>query len=424
MNRTRPGRWACACLLAASLAAGLAACGGADNEQQATSAASGSPSVRAAQATVQRFAREQPAIAVASLPDRPATGLKVGVVTCEFPSCQEAIDGVRAAAKALGWTVDVQTTQIAPEAYVDAWNRMLQRRPDLIVYTGLMPNKVIASQLQQVGRGGIPTAAIGAADPPGGPLKAVFAGPPQARESGRLMGEAVVADQGEGARAVFVWDPAQAPILGPAREGFTAAMSPAGGQVDTLDVSAAEIGKGVPTQVASYLQRHPDVKVAAFAISDMAAGVAPALRSAGIDGVKLIARWPQASDVEAVADGGQWTEVAEEGLASGYRAVDALARLSRPAGTASSRARKPTPPRRRRCCRPRACRRRSSTPGTWVGDDADPARDPVLRPGVERDASGSMEAGRQPGRRRDGLRGRPRARPARRGGQAARVVPG
>ncbi len=279
-----------------------------------------------AQALVDAFTAEQPAIELDPLPARPAAGMQLAVVSCAYPTCQTFADGIQAAADALDWDVEVYTTDITPEAYAATWDRVLQAKPDLIAYMALLPNGLIADQLAAVSSTGIPTVSLGG-DDVSGPVSAVYAGDVQLHRSGELMGAAVAADGGAGAHAVFVWDPNTAVIMGPVNDGFTTQVTAAGGTVDVLDTSSAEIGKSVPGQVVSYLQAHPDVNYVAFTVADFAAGVPQALEAAGIEGVKLIGRSPQASDLAAVIDGSQWAQVGEEGSTAGYRAVDGLARL-------------------------------------------------------------------------------------------------
>ncbi len=283
--------------------------------------------VAAAQALVDEYSAAQDAVALDALPAKPEAGKTIAVLTCAFPACQSTTDGVNEAAALLGWDVVTYTSEITPEAYAGTWDRLLQDPPDLIAFTGLLPNELIADQLAKVEELGIPTVAIAASDSPGGVMQAVYVGAAQLIKSGQLMGAAVAADGGAGVKTVFVWDPNTKAIMGPVKDNFTEQIEAVGGSVEVLEISLQETGKAVPGQVVSFLQANPDVKYVAFSIADFSAGVPQALAAAGIDGVKIIGRSPQASNLDNILNGSEWAAVAEESVAGGYRAVDGLARI-------------------------------------------------------------------------------------------------
>ena len=326
-------------VLAVVTAVGVSACGSSDSTNTsatggtqaaastgATSTATASPAVKAAQELVAQYSKEQPAIEIPKLPGTPPSGKSVAILTCAFPSCKVSTDAAAEGAKKLGWTSKTYNSEISPEAYGSTWDTMLQSKPDLIVNTGLLPNATIKSQLAQVKQEQIPTVNIATWDPPDDVIRATFIGAPELLKSGELMGASVVADAGGAAKTVWVWDP-NAALMAPAMKGFEGQVKGAGGSMDVLKISNMEVGKGVPTQVTSYLQSHPDVKYVAFAISDFTAGVPQAIKGAGLDGVKIISRSPHPTNLEDIKAGTEWAAVAEEDSAAGYRAIDALARI-------------------------------------------------------------------------------------------------
>lgn len=342
MSRRRKLSWTWVVVLAVVAALGLTACGsGGSSTSQTTSseegsagaeggtkdaaAESGSSAEAEAKAEVEKMAAPQPAIKVASLPKKPAPGKTVAILTCGFPSCQETTKAAEEAAADLGWKTKSYVSEVTPESYASTWESMLQSEPDAIIYTGLLPNSNISKQLAQVEEKEIPAVAIAAWDAPGGALKAVFNGNPQLKVSGELLGDAVIAEGGADGKSVFVWDPNT--LMGPVEEGYAAKIEGAGGSFDVLKISAAQIGKSIPSQVVSYLQANPETEYAVFAVSDFATGVPQALAAAGITGVKVAGRVPHPTNVKEIQSGGEWTQIAEETAASGYRAIDALARI-------------------------------------------------------------------------------------------------
>ncbi len=322
-----------AAILVAAMVTALAGagCGGSSETTSTpaakTAAAASSATLQAAKDAVAKLSAEQPPIEVEPLPERPPSGRTLAVLTCGFPTCKLATDGAADGAKALGWKVRTYTSEITPEGYVATWNRMLQDKPDAIVFTGLMPNSLIKDQLAQVEQQRIPTVSISSSSPPAGPVQGDYIGAPQRSESGKLMADAVVADGGTGGDTLFVWDPKSEPIFGAVKRAFEDGVNAAGGAMSVLEIATSDVGTAVPGQVVSYLQAHPNVRYLAFAIADFSAGVPQALKAAGIDDVKLVSRSPTATNVENLQKGLEWVEVAEEQEAGGYRAMDAIVRI-------------------------------------------------------------------------------------------------
>lgn len=304
---------------AAVVGLGIALIGG-------VAAATSDDPVADAQALWEQFSGPQPPIEIEALGSPPPAGKTVAMLSCGFPSCVRTSDGVRDAAEAVGWEFVSYTTEITPEAYAAAWDLILQTPPDYIAYAGLFPNSFIEDQLQRVEELGIPAVAIAASDLPEDPLIGVFIGQPLLAKSGELMGASVVADAGGAADTLFVWNPG-AVLMQPVKENFEAQVLGAGGTVDVLEINSLDVGRAVPGQVVSHIQRNPGIEYVVFAISDHAAGVPEALDAAGLlQDVKILGRSPSASNLANITDGLEWVHVAEEGTAAGWRAVDAFLR--------------------------------------------------------------------------------------------------
>ena len=130
------------------------------------------------------------------------------------------------------------------------------------------------------------------------------------------------------ANTLWVWDPTFSGIHGAIYGAFQQEIEAAGGSVSVLQISIANVGQTVPSQVVSYLQQHPDIKYVAFAVSDFDAGVGPALAGAGLAGkVKIVSRAPEASNLVAVKNGQEFAEVADENIAGGWRSTDDMLRV-------------------------------------------------------------------------------------------------
>jgi len=304
----------------------------------ATSAGSApvNAAVSAAKLSVAKYEKAQPPISIPPLQKPAPKDVSLAVLTCaNQPSCQAATQGSVDAAKALGWTVKQYESPLTPQGYQATWTSVMQGKPTAIVYSALFPDANIASILSDVKSQHIPTVSISphstdAAGSPTatGPAQATVVGPTLYGADGALMGDVVVADAGGPAQALWVWDPNFAAIHGPIKTGFDSVVKGAGGSTSTLEVSVANVGQSVPSQVVSYLQGHPDIKYVVFGVSDFGAGVVPALKQAGLsDKVKLIGRAPQGANLLAVKNGDEFAEIADESAAAGWRATDAIVRL-------------------------------------------------------------------------------------------------
>jgi ABC-type sugar transport system substrate-binding protein len=203
---------------------------------------------------------------------------------------------------------------------------MLQSPPDVLVYQVLLPNSFIKGQLAKVKELGIPTVASVTAEKPNDVMRAVVANGSQHSLSGTLIGDSIVVDAKGAAKVVYVSDPTLT-FFDPMKKSLKKELAAAGGSVDVLDISGAEIGKSVPTQVTSYLQSHPDVKYVVFPNAEFGLGLPQAMKAAGGLNVKIASSAPLAADLKDIKDGNQWISVAVEDAASGYRAVDTLARI-------------------------------------------------------------------------------------------------
>jgi ribose transport system substrate-binding protein len=189
----------------------------------------------------------------------------------------------------------------------------------------LLPNSFIKDQLAKLKQLGIPAVASGTAEKPNDVMRAVVANGAQHNVSGELIGDSIIVDAKGAAKAVFVSDPTLE-FLDPERVGLKKQLTAAGGSVDYLKISAGEIGKAVPTQITSYLQSHSDVKYVVFPNADFGLGLPQALKAAGLS-TKIASFAPNPADLKDIKEGKQWISVAVEVDASGYRAIDIMARI-------------------------------------------------------------------------------------------------
>lgn len=292
----------------------------------------GSPDVKAAKAAVAKYSAVQPPLDIKPLGTAPAKHKKLAVMTCAPAACVGAISGAQDAAKALGWSVKSFTNPFTPEGYQAAWNQIIQSRPDGVVYIGVLPNELIKHQLAVLKQMKVPLMGISAAAhslSKDGPIRGVFANEPNFGLSGTLMGDIILSDhQGAPGKAVLLFDKTQEANLGIVKTNFKQTLQKAGWNVDLLQVTYAQEGKGIPGQVVSYLQRNPKVEYVAVQASEYSTGVPEAIKAAGLpQKVRVITRVPDAANVKEISNGTMFAAVGEEDKTLGWRGADGLVRL-------------------------------------------------------------------------------------------------
>lgn len=328
------------------ISAALSACGGsssssssggseaattAEGTTTSDSGGSGNAAQEEAQEEVEKFKAEQPPIKLPTLKQPAPEGVSVALMGCPVPICKEVISGAEDAVKALaplGWSYKYYEAPLTPEGYSAVWTNVLRADPDAIIYIGAIPGETVMAQLEEAKKRGIPAVGISNYEVPkeGSVLPAVYNGPPVLDESARLAGALIASEAGSEAKVVDL-DP-QLPNFVGIRKALIAEVEAAGGSVETLDTNLEEVGKGLPAQVVSYLQAHPETNYVVPLLNDMSAGLPQALESAGLaDQVKIVSRGPSASSLAEIKSGAQYASVAEETSAGGWRSVDGVIRL-------------------------------------------------------------------------------------------------
>lgn len=322
-----------AAIAAVALCALVAACGNgaADPVGSAALTPAQKAVVTDAEAAFAKYRKEQPLDAVPPLPSAPPRGKTMTVITCSLPVCTTLSDGAAAAARDLGWQLTTLQSNSTPQGFLSAVDQVAANPPDAFAYIAALPDSSIAPQLAKIAAAGTKIVALSPIGDPletPGPVKAVVGGHKDTSMSGRMMAQSVVADAHGPAKSVFVWDPSFAGVWGPIKEAYEGVLKSVGSPPSVLEVSNANVGKTVPSQIVSYLQANPDTKYVALAVVDYNAGLDSALRAAGLlDKVKIISRAANPSALKAINDGTQWASVGLELASSAYRCVDQLARL-------------------------------------------------------------------------------------------------
>ena len=324
-------------VIAAALAAG---CGSDDDESAssakpaAASAAQGADEgFTSALAVYERYKEEPAPLEFPALGSKPEAGKSVAVLSCPIPACKLTTENVAKAAQQLGWKPKVFVSQFSPESYQKTWDQMLQSDPDFIAAVGLLPSAAVEKQLAEAEEKDIKVVMISPnGDAPGAyGVDAQINGKPLFAKGGEIAANLVIADaKGKPAKVAMVSDPNQGQLQ-QALDPLAAELKKNCGDcsAEAVDINLANPPAQNAQAVVSFLQRNPDVSYVFYTVADAALGVPDALASAGLaDKVKIITLTPNLSSLENIKNGSEFATIQDEVITGGWRAVDALARLS------------------------------------------------------------------------------------------------
>ena len=250
---------------------------------------------------VEKFSADQPAIELPSLSKTPPKGVTIRADGLPAPGLQDRDrTALRPEPKLSGGTSSSTRRRSRPEGYVTTWQQILDDKPDVIAYLGLLPSSAIKKQLAAAtaGEHSRPSSTPPTATPPPRAARRTppYTDEPVFKTDGDLMGAAVVADAGGNAKAVVRQRP-DLLVLDHDRRGVHEARQGGRRLGRPLKVAAAGIGKTIPGAIVSYLQRNPDTEYVALAVNDFSVGLPAALKGAGLaDKVKVISRAPTAAE--------------------------------------------------------------------------------------------------------------------------------
>jgi ABC-type sugar transport system substrate-binding protein len=332
-NRTVTGLLTGCCVAAA--AAGLAGCGSGGTVSTSSASDPSGPATASISAGLRTARRAlasyeaTPKISVPALPSRPPTGETIDFIGCPVSSCLEIQTGVQAAARALGWHVKVIQAQVTPESGAAAMTEAAQNPGDGVIDLSLLPTSAMSTQIEAIKRANVPLVTIASPSGRTPGVTAAFQPPSEIAQSGRVMADWIIADSGGKANAVFFGDPAY-PFWSPAQSAFLSTMHSLcpGCKTATQPINfTTGIGTTIPGAIVNYLQRNPSVDYAGVIAGDAMAGVPEALAAAGLERVKIVTRIADTINFKDIAEGKEAAAVTEETIETGWRSVDAIARV-------------------------------------------------------------------------------------------------
>ncbi len=233
------------------------------------------------------------------------TGKKIYFISCGAPACEAEIPILQAAADILEWELTaISTDPTKPEQIPAAWDRVVNEKPDAVLYTGT-PRSQVATQMDAAVANGTVAIACCVTDALENGLIYAISTPDQVGELGSIIAAWMVADAGgEAAHAVYL-DLPDFPILSALRTEFEANL------VELCDVcthDAIEFGLAdlatASDQVVSYLRAHPDVKYV-IQSTDSTFSLPAALEAAGLDDIRIFGEGPTSATLADIDAGRQ-----------------------------------------------------------------------------------------------------------------------
>ena len=268
---------------------------------------------------------------LAKLPKAPAKGLKVAFLSCSDPSCALLNPGFTDAAKALGWDPTVITYNSAQPG--QAVQQAINAGYKYIATTSITLN-TITPQVQEAKAKGIPIFGAYTGDTPqfqANGLYGVSANFQTSAASGKLMAAWTIKDSNSSAHVLFVSLPIYPTLVAQgsaAQAEYTAACPDC--TFNVLGLSATQVGQGqTPSSIVAYLKQHPATNYVYLAFGGLDAGVAAAIKSAGLAGkVKIVGTQGQQSQLQEMVGGQEaaWSILPEEYTM--WVVVDWMARLN------------------------------------------------------------------------------------------------
>lgn len=274
--------------VAASIASILlvaSACSSSDNKKDVAQASNDEIKSQAAD-LVSEFTKPPTSIGITEPVQGPIpTGKKVAYMNCSLPSCSEIMGIAKEAAAALGWEVVPINIGATPETVKAGYERAVQMKPDAVVGTGYGPD-LFSPELDQLKELGIPVmlASVAEKDPR---LTALFQqGSTTIVKAGNLQADWVLSQHGSDANTLAI-DVPDLTSIHSWYTGFEDEYQRLCPNCELGKVQLASTDLGTPkvaSQIAAYVQAHPDVKAIQMSVGSIAYGLPEALEALGYDG--------------------------------------------------------------------------------------------------------------------------------------------
>lgn len=268
---------------------------------------------------------------------------------CGAESCEKwEPEGFEASAKILGAKTDIVPQGPTPPSITSAWNQISTRTPpyDGVWYGGTPPSTV-SSQISALQKDDVPVVGFNSnlENKPGGGTNypgVDFDIAPNGwgEEIGKIQAAWITVDSEAEANVLYVNIKAYPGLVLTEKttQEELGKMCPEC-KFSSLPVEPTDLGTKVPEKVVAALQRDPSINYVVFGFGEIALGVPPALKSAGLnEQVKIVSETGSPQTIEYIKNGEQAMDVSVNLEEAGWKAMDVLARLSTGEGSEASEA--------------------------------------------------------------------------------------
>jgi ABC-type sugar transport system substrate-binding protein len=267
------------------------------------SSASGT-GIPAAQAALKKLEIRPTKIPVSTPVAKHIPGSKtIDFVVCGVPQCAILTGPLEAAAADLGWTVDTVPGGLTPETVLDAWNQVVQNKPNAAVATGF-PEVLFSAPLATLASEHIPVVNGFVTDTAGNGVSAIVNGAPAYTKAGSALANFVLGTDGTTAHADFIGS-TTFPASGFEENAFKsryAALCPSckiGSIDEPSTITQADLTAGIVAAVTA----DPTINYIVCSSPTDAYGLPQALSAAGFTHVKILVNTPDATTLTYLKQG-------------------------------------------------------------------------------------------------------------------------
>ena len=232
-------------------------------------------------------------------------GKKIVYIACgAIQACTVHIKFIQDAAKSLGWTASMITTDGSPQQVQAAFDSALRSGANALISTGITRAN-LEKQIQAAKSKGVPFATCCTLASPTNGIIFTTSTVKQNAKIGQDLAAKAVADSGAKGGAVYVNLPAYQILkgVGVDFQKYYKQWCPSC-EVGSIDIALTDLGKGVPDKIVSYLRAHSSTNYVVLAEMDaLAPGLSAALKAAGLSKVKIIGQGPGLAEYQEMRAG-------------------------------------------------------------------------------------------------------------------------
>jgi ABC-type sugar transport system substrate-binding protein len=260
----------------------------------------------------------------------PPTGKTIVYIRQNFPATASTFKGFTDGANALGWTAKSVIYDNTVPDFLAKLDTVIAQKPDFISWSGL-PAAVAQKQIDAAKAAGINVVINSTTDAP--VSSPGLAGVGNGTETSTLIADVhankMLADSGcKGNTAIFSLD---YPIIDVSDKEYEAVVKEncPDCKVSVVKIQPQDIGAPKATQqMVAKLQADPSTKYAYTVIGDLAGGLAQALKTAGLNDVKIFGEVPNDNSIADLRAGTNAWWVLQSSYVNGLDTVDMAARVS------------------------------------------------------------------------------------------------